>query len=108
MKPCIPRKNTDTNNIRAIIKNINNRCKTDWTNYKIDKNRYICLISALMSCGIVGDDVKKDKPTDEYIIIDVVKFEEWSRGDFYNKINQIVVPLVSAAVSLTSSFVTTQ
>ena len=107
MRPCIPRKNTNINNLRAILKKINNRFNTTWEDYKIAESEYIKLISALMKSGIVIEDDDKGKPTNAYIIADVAKYREWEKRDFYPKIETVVLPLISMAYNLAQSFVTT-
>ncbi|MCQ2436206.1 MAG: hypothetical protein MJ101_04805 [Clostridia bacterium] len=100
MKVCIPRKNTDVTNSRAILKNINNNFLTTWDTYKIGKEKYASLISVLMKAGLVADDENKEKPTNEYTIADIDKYKEWDKQDFYKPIKEFVIPLLKMACEI--------
>ena len=53
-----------------------------------------------MKNGIVLEDKNKKKPTNEYAIADIIKYEEWNKSRFYRKIEQFVVPLIPSVVAV--------
>ena len=101
MKKHIPKKNSNTNVIRCILLNINERFCTEYTDYSIEKDLFDAMIGALVRNGIISllDDNSPEK-TDSYYISDVVKYNEWSNKGFYRPINDYIIPILNFGTEL--------
>lgn len=97
-KPHKARKDSDTTILRCILLNINEHVDTKGAFYGIKEERFSVLLDALVKNGIVGK-IKSEKPlsTKNYGIIDLIKYEEWSRRRFYRDIDKYVIPLINLA-----------
>ena len=91
----IPRKKSDVNIIRCILLNINDKIDTTYQDYEIDNTHFLLMIDALNQNRIVSLIKGKDKyHTNSYSITDVVKYNEWSKSNFYRHIELYVIPFL--------------
>lgn len=100
MKMHKPRKNTDTHVIRCILLNINDHYSSCFQDYAITKSRYVTLLNALEELDLIKQHDDSGINTLNYVIVDITKYEEWSKSGFYKKIDKYVLPLIELTSSV--------
>ncbi len=100
----LPKKLTDTNILRSMLKNINEQRILRPETFKLSSERFNAYISALNKHGIVSCTKELPVETSEDLIIsDIPQFNEWNRSyDFFNrKINKLIIPILQIILSTT-------
>ena len=71
MSAHVLRKNTDANNIRCILLNINERINMNCSDYNVDDRRFICYLNSLVQNGIISriDTMDGSIPTVTLLLI---------------------------------------
>ena len=91
-----PKKIKDVNILRCILLNVNQHISSYATNYRMEEERFKKLLDALVSNGII-QEIKTEHPfsTGNYCISNILKYQQWSRSDFYRAVTANIVPLLS-------------
>ena len=61
----------------------------------ISEEKFICYLNALQDAHIIESVTNNSKDINDYIIIDPIKFTEWSRSNFYRAIEKYVLPFMN-------------
>ena len=99
LKRRVPRKKTDINYFRAILKGINDNVDLTSEILQLDEIQLESYIAILLDQKIVVQ-YKMSSPikTSDYIISDIDKYQKWTKGNIYKNIERYLIPFMPNSI----------